>query len=117
MEKNLYWYRAVCDRVVDGDTISILVDLGMNITVKERVRILGIDTAEIYEVKKASEEYAKGMLSKARVEGLVLGQELYIKTHKDRSGKYGRLLCEVFIDDQSLGDLLVKEGHAVYRDY
>ena len=78
MEGNLYYYKAVCDRVVDGDTLDLTISFGMNIYMKERVRILHIDTSEIYGVKKDSEEYAKGMLSKARVEELVLGAKFLL---------------------------------------
>ena len=113
----LYYYKATCLRVVDGDTLDLSIDLGLSTFKKERVRLLNIDTSEIYGVKKDSEEYQKGMLSKVRVEELVLGNDLTIKTSKDKKRKYGRYLCEVYIEDQKLGEMLVKEGHAEYREY
>ena len=117
MEDHLYYYKATCDRVVDGDTLDLTVDLGMHIFIKERVRINGINTSEIYGVKKDSAEYAKGMLSKARTEELVLGKEIYIKTYKDKRGKYGRYICDIFVNGENVGDILVKEGHAEYKTY
>lgn len=113
----LYCYKATCLRVVDGDTLDLSIDLGLSTFRKERVRLLNINTSEIYGVKKDSEEYQKGMESKARVEELVMGKDLLIKTYKDKKGKYGRYLCEVYIDDVNVGELLVKEGHAEYKEY
>lgn len=109
---DLYTYRAVCTRVVDGDTVDLQLSLGFNVFMQERVRILGIDTSEIYGVKRGSEEYNKGMLSKVRVEELVMGKDLTVVTHKDKKGKYGRYLAEIFVDDVNVGDLLIKEGLA-----
>jgi len=112
MDKNYYTYRAKCVRVIDGDTLQLSILLGFNVSVEEKVRILGINTSEIYGVKKGSEEYNKGMVSKARVEELVLNKELTVVTHKDKKGKYGRYLAEVYVDEQSIGDILIKEGLA-----
>ena len=55
-----YRYRARLERVVDGDTIDVLIELGFYVTLRERVRLEGIDTPEIYRVPKDSEEYKKG---------------------------------------------------------
>jgi micrococcal nuclease len=52
-----YRYRARLGRVVDGDTIDVLIELGFYVTLRERVRLEGIDTPEIYRVPKDSEEY------------------------------------------------------------
>ncbi|GAG20500.1 unnamed protein product, partial [marine sediment metagenome] len=43
----MYTYRAKLDRVVDGDTVDLFVDLGFNICIKDRFRLLGIDTPEL----------------------------------------------------------------------
>ena len=63
-----YRYRARLERVVDGDTIDVLIELGFYVTLRERVRLEGIDTPEIYRVPKDSEEYKKGMEAKEYVE-------------------------------------------------
>ena len=67
MEPN-YRYRAKLDRVVDGDTMDVVIDLGFYVELRERVRLAGIDTPEIYRVKKDSEEYKKGQEVKEYVE-------------------------------------------------
>lgn len=112
MSDKLYHYNATCTRVVDGDTLDLMIDLGLNTFKKERVRLLGIDTAEIYGVKKDSEEYQKGMKSKARVEELVLNKNLIVNTVRDKKGKYGRYLAYVCVDGQDVGEMLIKEGLA-----
>jgi len=122
LQNKLYWYKALCERVVDGDTINFLFFVGMNVCVKERVRLYGIDTPEIYGVKKESEEYALGYKSSARVKELIDGKTVWVNTKKDKKGKYGRYLALVYFEDengelQSLTELLVKEGLAEVRDY
>lgn len=64
----MYNYNAKVLRVIDGDTIEVLVDLGFYVHKEVRIRLKDIDTHEIYGVKKESEEYQKGMESKRFVE-------------------------------------------------
>ena len=94
----LYEYAATCERVVDGDTVDLAVDLGFRVKFRDRFRILGIDTPETYGVRKDSEEYAAGKKSAAWLTNLILGKLVIIRTRKDSRGKYGRWLAEVFID-------------------
>ncbi len=54
-----YW--AQVERVIDGDTLQLKVDLGFNVSVIETFRLLGVDTPEKYGVKKTSDEYARGV--------------------------------------------------------
>ena len=65
----MYQYKAEVVRIVDGDTIDVVIDLGFKITTNQRIRFARINTPETYTVKKNSEEYQKGwqpgnMLSK-----------------------------------------------------
>ena len=117
----MYEYKATILRVVDGDTLDLLIDLGMNVHVKERVRLARINTPEIHGVKKDSEEYIKGMQAKLLVETILAGQELIVKTIKDKKGKYGRYIAEIYIDKDgnliNLSDHLVEYGHAEFKSY
>ena len=117
----LYYYKAIVLRVVDGDTLDLEISLGMGISVKERIRINGINTPETYGVKKNSEEYNRGIISKNRLESLVLGKEIQINTHKDKKGKYGRYIADVYLVEEglllSVGDVLVQEGLAEIKEY
>ena len=97
-----YYYKAVVRRVVDGDTIDLDIDLGMNTWIhNERVRLYGIDTPEKYG-RNACEA---GRLASAYVEAqLPEGKEVFIQTFKDKTGKYGRLLAIIwFVLDEPAG--------------
>ena len=111
MEPN-YRYRAKLGRVVDGDTRDVVIDLGFYVEMRERVRLAGIDTPEIYRVPKNSEEYKKGTEAKEYVERRLNenGNELVIETEK--RGKWRRWLAKVYLEDSSktLNEELVEKG-------
>lgn len=118
MNDKLYWYRGYVLRVVDGDTVDVEFDLGMNTFVRERVRLAGLDTPEIFGMKKESEEFKRGMEAKAFVEERLMGKAVWIHTYKDRTGKYGRYLADLYFQDAdgkhvSIGQLLLEDGLAV----
>ncbi len=116
----MYKYKAKIDRVVDGDTFDIVIDLGFKITTHQRIRLQGIDTPETYSVKKDSEEYKKGMAAKnfavQRIEANNF--EALIETQKT-TGKYGRYIATVWLADNpiSLNDELVEKGFAKVAHY
>lgn len=116
----MYTYRATVDRVVDGDTIDLVIDLGFKITTNQRIRLRGINTPETYNVKKDSEEYKKGMEAKNYViQRMEENQnKVIIETEKD-VGKYGRYIGIIRMEDSetSLNDELVNKGLAVYAKY
>jgi Kyanoviridae endonuclease len=111
----MYVYRATLRRVVDGDTIDVDIDLGLKVHVHARLRLLGVNTPEIYGKPKASEEYKEGLRAKELVEAwFARNTEVIVKTQKDRTGKYGRWLAHVFPKNldaaDSLNVVLRKEG-------
>ena len=106
----MYEYRGKVTRVVDGDTIDVKIDLGFGITYDIRLRLKGIDTPEIYG-PSSKEEYEEGMKAKNLVEKYILDRWVLIKTYKDRKGKYGRYIGDVFFDGMSLVDILKKYGY------
>ena len=100
----MYEYRVLrIEKVVDGDTVDIVIDLGFSLTKKERVRLSGIDTPETRT--KDLEEKELGMDAKnfltRRLDDAV-GYNLVVKTEKD--GKYGRMLGEFHIGDINLNE-------------
>ena len=113
--KDMYEYKAKLDRVVDADTIGVIVDLGFYTKIKERLRLAGIDTPEVYGVKKSSKEYQKGVEAKDFVEKRLQenNNEMIIKT--DKVGKYSRWIAEIFLGDSKkpLNQELVEQGFAV----
>jgi micrococcal nuclease len=116
MEK--YIYRGKLDRVVDGDTIDAMIDVGFDIWVKKRIRFKGIDTWESRTRDLA--EKAKGLEAKARLIELldkVSNKPGFFRIKSHGVGKYGRLLGEIFIMDKdenqiNINNKLIEEGHA-----
>jgi len=109
-----YVYRAHVLSVYDGDTITVMLDLGMNITRKASCRLVGIDTPEI-RTKVAGEKEA-AYKARDRVRELVHDKQITIHSIA-KPDKYGRLLVKVWTDDgQCVNDLLLAENHAVPYD-
>ena len=116
MEK--YIYRGKLERVVDGDTIDALIDIGFDIWIKKRIRYSGIDTWESRTRDLA--EKAKGLEAKARNKELLMevsSKSGYFRLKSYGVGKYGRVLGEIFIEDAegkqyNINETLIKEGHA-----
>ena len=82
-------------RVVDGDTVYIICDLGMHITVYKKIRMLEIDTDELRGGTVDTKARAKA--AKARLEELLASGDVYIQTKMDSTGKYGRLLGSFYV--------------------
>jgi micrococcal nuclease len=111
-EYNMYTYNAKLDRVVDGDTIDALVDLGFDTWKKVRIRMHGIDAWE--SRTRDLEEKEKGLDAKNRLIELLENNhnEFILVSHG--VGKFGRCLGEIFLSpgDDSINNLLIAEGHA-----
>ena len=110
----MFSYFCKLQRVVDGDTIDVNIDLGFSVWHKARVRMLGIDTPE--SRTRNLEEKALGLASKARLKELLKGQRLDIECSKEK-GKFGRVLGIVFATDKEgnridCNNQLCIEGHA-----
>ena len=106
----MYEYNATLDRVVDGDTVDALVDLGFDTWKKVRIRLMGIDAWE--SRTRDLEEKEKGIAAKNRViEILKQGDNKFIlKSHG--VGKYGRCLGEIIVEGVNVNNQLINEGHA-----
>jgi|TARA_R100001163_G_scaffold58748_1_gene47150 micrococcal nuclease len=117
-----YIYRGKLERVVDGDTIDALIDVGFDIWIKKRIRYSGIDTWE--SRTRDLEEKAKGLEAKARNKELlekVSSKSGYFRLKSHGVGKYGRVLGEIFIEDKdgkqyNINETLISEGHAYIYD-
>lgn len=112
MEFTNYWYSARVEKVVDGDTVDLVVDLGFRTSMRDRFRLYGINAWET-----RGDDREKGLAAKARLEGLIGGREITINTYKDERGKYGRWLAILYVDEININGLLVQEGHAVTAKY
>ena len=121
-------YECELIRVVDGDTIDCWIDLGFDLKIKKRVRYMGIDTWESRTRDK--EEKVKGLAAKARNKELLEAGTFKIVSYG--TGKFGRVLGEIFVSPDAVGenavipesvdrnkdglvsinDILIAEGHA-----
>lgn len=108
----MYEYRAKVIKVYDGDTITVLIDLGFGVTFKEKLRLYGINTPEV-----RGKERPDGLISRDRLRERILDEDVIIKTLKDKKGKYGRYIAEVYLEEENINDWLVSEGLAERRDY
>ena len=117
--KRCYNFRVVSiDKVLDGDTIDVTIDLGFDLYKKERVRVAGVDTPE--KRTRDLEEKALGLDAtywlKKKLEDTISGDdELTIRTELvGGMGKYGRLLGWLYIgeDTVSLNEQMITEGYA-----
>ena len=117
--KSCYNFRVVeINRVVDGDTIDVTIDLGFDLYKKERVRVAGVDTPE--KRTKDDEEKALGYDAthwlEEKLTGAIAGDDdLVIRTELVGGvGKYGRLLGWLYIGDAevSLNEQMITEGYA-----
>lgn len=113
-------YDIVVDRVVDGDTVDVDINLGFGVWLKnERVRIMGIDTPE----SRTRDEVEKlfGKASGARLKELMKNGGKLITTEdkdgEDMKGKFGRILGDFYVEHEGkkarVSDILIEEGHAV----
>ena len=117
--KSCYNFRVVgINRVVDGDTIDVTIDLGFDLFKKERVRVAGVDTPE--KRTRDLEEKELGIEAtnwlKEKLDGAISGDDdLVIRTELvGGMGKYGRLLGWLYIGDSelSLNEIMIEEGYA-----
>ena len=115
----MYIYNIKLLKIIDGDTIDANIDLGFDVTVKKRIRFMGVNTPECRT--RDLEEKAKGLAAKERVRQLLEGSNR-IQLTSHGVGKFGRCLGEIHVDMvdgkekmtlESVNELLIKEGHAV----
>ena len=119
----MYEYKAVVDRVVDGDTIDVTIDLGFKVWKKMRVRMEGINTPE--SRTRDLEEKKRGLAAKDRLKSILEFNNNNCVLKVSGVGKYGRALATVLVESLSplngedgitlidVNKQLIEEGHAV----
>ena len=118
----MYEYKALINRIIDGDTVDVDIDLGFGIWLRdERVRVMGIDTPESRTSDKVEKQF--GLAAKDRVLELIPeGTVQILKTEvnkdgEDMKGKFGRILGDFMTDEGDfITEVLIDEGHAVEYD-
>ena len=111
------------DRVVDGDTIDVTIDLGFDLSIKQRVRVAGVDTPEKRTrnlIEKKLGKDATYWLEDKLDDAVNDGYDLTIRTELDKgaTGKYGRLLGWLYVGSasRSINEEMVEEGYAWVYD-
>ena len=104
----MYEYACKVKRVVDGDTVDVVLDLGFDVSYSCRVRLYGIDTPESRTRNK--DEKARGKMAGSFLkEAIEDGEKVVIQTKlKDSRGKFGRVLGDVVVDGVNINKLMVK---------
>ena len=119
----MYYYNAVLVRVVDGDTIDAIIDLGFDVQVKKRIRLAGINAPESRTRNKVEKKL--GLASKERLIEILDGAANVFEIDSKELGKYGRVIGKIYINKLAgkdvltqvcINDMLVKEGHATEYD-
>lgn len=118
--RELGCFRAVVTHVTDGDTLDVFVDLGLGKYAYETIRVLDVNTAEIFRPENDLEK-AHGLAAKDFVESLLLGSPVLLRTYKDKE-TFGRYVAEVLYVDssgnyQSLGEQLIEGGFEKRESY
>lgn len=110
----MFKYNAKVTRIIDGDTIDAMIDLGFNTWVSKRIRFYGIDTPE--SRTRDLEEKKRGKAATAYLTEILSANDNKFILQSHGVGKFGRCLGELFVE--SLGDLsvqekMINEGHGV----
>jgi micrococcal nuclease len=111
----MYEYKAHVTGVYDAYTITVNIDLGFGIwTFKQKIRLFGIDAPEM-----RGPERNDGTVSRDWLRDKILDQEIVLKTKKDKTGKFGRWIGDVYLpgESKSLNDQMVDLGLAEVADY
>ena len=108
----MYEYSCTVERVVDGDTVDVVLNLGFDILYKCRVRLYGIDTPE--SRTRNLDEKSRGKMSGAFLkEAIDNGTKVVIQTKlKDSRGKFGRVLGDVVVDGININKSMIDHFHA-----
>ena len=107
----MYEYNCKVKRVVDGDTVDVVIDLGFDIHFATRVRLYGMDTPESRTRNK--DEKVRGYMSKDFLEEWMEKDDVIIRTRRDKKGKFGRVLGEMIVRGENVNKLMIKECLAV----
>ena len=101
----MYEYQCEVKRIVDGDTVDVIIDLGFSIHFSTRVRLYGIDTPESRTRDK--DEKVRGFLSKDYLKEWLDQGGVIIRTYRDKKGKFGWVLGEMVVGGRNI-NLLMK---------
>lgn len=105
----MYEYKGFVRKVYDGDTITVDIDLGFDVILKnQKIRLARINTPEI-----RGKERSEGLKSRDALRNKIGSKWIKLKTYQDKKGKWGRWIGEIWIKDECVNDWLLSEGLAI----
>ncbi len=109
-------YRAVVERIVDGDTLYALISLGMDAYAYHSIRLLGINAPELFS--GTPEERARGKAAKEYLESIAPpGTKCLLRTDKDRT-TFGRYVASITLPNGTdMASEMVRASHATWATY
>ncbi len=109
----LYHYRTLVAGVYDGDSITVDIDLGLGVWMtNQKIRLANINTPEL-----RGDEREDGLVARDWLRDKILGEEIILRTIKDKKGKYGRWLGEIWHEEVNINEQLVELGMAKEVEY
>jgi len=105
----LYNYKAIVKNVVDGDTIDVIIDLGFDSSLKQRLRLVGINAPELHS--KVEEERTVANAAKQYLIEILLDRYVIINTEK--ADAFGRYLATVYLDGENVNQHMIEKGLAI----
>lgn len=114
MSDTLYQYAVKVNRVVDGDTLDVDIDLGFNVKLSgKRLRIKGVDCPERNTIEGSN---AKSFTVLWTINQMNNNKPILVSVESHKGDKYGRILASVWSDGQDLAQQLILAGHGVVYD-
>ena len=108
-----YVYNANVTSIYDGDTITCDIDCGFGVLlIKQKIRLYGLNAPEV-----RGETREQGIVSRDKLRERILNKKITLKTIKDKKGKYGRYIAEIYLDTENINDWLVENNLAVKAEY
>jgi micrococcal nuclease len=108
VQPSLYTYRAFVRKVYDGDTVTLDIDLGFDVVLREqKVRLLRINAPEV-----RGEERELGLTSRDALRKRIANKWVVLRTERDKKEKFGRWLGEIWFEGECVNDWMLAEGHA-----
>jgi len=95
-------YTANVIRIIDGDTIEVMIDMGFGIKYTSKLRFLDFDAPETYRPSCQEEKEAGRHAKMYLYDRLSKLESVTLRTYKDKKGKYGRILARIFIGDEDI---------------
>jgi endonuclease YncB( thermonuclease family) len=105
-------FEAVVTECYDGDTCSVIIDLGFGLTLNETIRLARINAWEV-----TGPERKRGMKAKQWLNDRIAKKTVQLQLHSRLREKYGRILADVIEDRVNINDAMVEHGHATYQEY